>query len=108
MKKLEIKRKNAKNQENLEKRGLVDFDHPLQAIKSFEEHSSADYLEGAIDNSAEYVGKSNDLNIGDGYISNNNNLIISNSLLVTDNVTLLTRSMSPLLLSGNKNKLSFS
>ena len=108
MKKLEIERKNAKNQENLEKRGLVDFDHPLQAKKSFEEHSSADYSEGAIDNSAEYVGKSNNLNTGDGYISNNNNLIKSNSLLVTDNVTLLTRSMSPLLLSGNRNKLSFS
>ena len=46
----------------MEKRGLVDFDHPLQAKKSFEEHSSADYLEGAIDNSAEYVGKNNEYN----------------------------------------------
>ena len=108
MKKLEIMRNDAKNQETLEKRNLIDFDHPLQPTKNSEERSLAGSLEGATNSSAESVVKSIGSNIGDDNTSNNNNdLKKSNSLLLREIGASVTCPKSPDLLSGDKKK-SFS
>ena len=106
MKKLEIKRNDAKNQETLEKRNLTDFDHPLQPTNNSGECSFTGSLEGASNNSVESVAKSIGSNLGDDNTSNNNNLKKSNSLLLREIGTLVTCPKSPDLLSGNKKKSS--